>query len=147
MARIPRLLVDTNVFFSGIIYGGAEAELLRTVENGTYSLLAADFVIEEIRRIIGLKAPAYLDAFNAFLEEMPHDRVPHAPAHLVEDAKKIMRDPKDAPVLAAALHGKADCLVTGDKDFFTPEVRAKIRVATARELLETGMIGDVGANV
>lgn len=131
-----RVLADTNVFFSGIIYGGPEAMLLEAVEQGRYRLLVAAFVVEEIRRIIRLKAPAYIGAIDAFFGEIPHERVSHVPSDLVTEAKKILRDPKDAPVLAAAMYAGADYLVTGDKDFFTPEVQAKVRVVSARELLE-----------
>ena len=35
-----------------------------------------------------------------------------------DDASIEIRDAKDRPVVASALAGKADILVTGDKDFF-----------------------------
>ncbi len=65
-----------------------------------------------------------------------------APALPVADVDVPIRDPDDAPVVAAALAGAADVIVTGDSDFIADaDLRAwladrGVSVATPAELLD-----------
>ena len=54
-----------------------------------------------------------------------------------EKLKTLIRDPKDIPILAAAVSAKPDLFVTGDKDFHTPEVKKLIPVYTATQALNS----------
>ena len=64
-----------------------------------------------------------------------------APALPTADVDVPIRDPDDAPIVAAALAGAADVIVTGDTDFLSDEALRKwldhrgIRVATPVQLL------------
>ncbi len=42
-----------------------------------------------------------------------------------DEALKLIRDKKDAPILAAALKHMPDCLVAGDRAFHTHEIKGK----------------------
>ena len=46
-----------------------------------------------------------------------------------------VRDPKDVPILLAALGAAAEVLVTGDKDLLILEKVGKVEMLTPRELL------------
>jgi len=54
----------------------------------------------------------------------------------VERCIDLIRDDRDAPILASAIEARPGVFVTGDKDFFKERVRVSIRVATTRETLE-----------
>lgn len=45
------------------------------------------------------------------------------------------RDPKDAPLLAAALFSKADFLITGDRDLLEAKGAVAIRIVTVTEFV------------
>jgi len=64
-----------------------------------------------------------------------------APALPTADVDVPIRDPDDAPIVAAALAGAADAIVTGDTDFLSDEALRTwlndrgIRITTPVELL------------
>jgi uncharacterized protein len=47
---------------------------------------------------------------------------------MIEKAKLLIRDPKDAIILASVIDAKPDIFVSGDLDFHTLDVRALINV-------------------
>lgn len=110
-----RLFLDTNVLLSAMLFpqGRAAAFLRRAITGHTIVLSA--YVIEELYVVFARKFPAKVDALETFLAALPfeevaapHDRrMPHHPEP---------RDPKDAPVVDAAIRSSCDYLVTGDKD-------------------------------
>jgi predicted nucleic acid-binding protein len=60
-----------------------------------------------------------LDAF--LFQVLSCVEVTETPDVIIEDEKKI-RDPKDRPILRAALEAHADLFLTGDKDFLEANV-------------------------
>ncbi len=48
----------------------------------------------------------------------------------------VVRDPKDEMVLACAIGGKADCIVTGDQDLLTLQVYEGIPIWTVAHFLQ-----------
>ena len=57
-------------------------------------------------------------------------------AVVVEDSPvhvELLRDPKDAPILAAALASNADFLITGDRDLLDIRDRLPVRIVTVAE--------------
>jgi putative PIN family toxin of toxin-antitoxin system len=52
-----------------------------------------------------------------------------------DEAPRILRDPKDDYLIACALAGNADFLVSGDKDVLELKAAGKIQVVSARQLL------------
>jgi putative PIN family toxin of toxin-antitoxin system len=51
-------------------------------------------------------------------------------------AAASLRDPKDAPFLAAALAGRADYLITGDRDLLAAKDLAPVRILTIAEFAQ-----------
>jgi len=58
-------------------------------------------------------------------------------ATIVECPKFIEEDPDDDVVLATALEGRAEYLVSGDKHLLSLREFRGIRIVTVREMLET----------
>ena len=107
-----KVFLDTNVLLSAMLTRGICSQVLgRCLER--HDMLISETVLEEFRRkAIGkLKAPLpEVEERVSYLREY---------AVIVEEPKVVprrSRDPKDDPILAAALSAKSDCLVTGDKD-------------------------------
>jgi uncharacterized protein len=62
---------------------------------------------------------------------------------LIEPSKpppSFLRDPKDAPFLAAALASGADFLITGDKDFEEAQQLVSTRIMTVAEFAKAFFI-------
>jgi putative PIN family toxin of toxin-antitoxin system len=117
-----RLVLDTNVLISGLLYpGGPPSRLVKAWRAGAFDLVISDFVIDELTRIwthlaSRLKASPndladLIDTFGLRAELLRIDAT-----MLAQASTAGLRDPDDLPVLALLIGSGADYLVTGDKD-------------------------------
>jgi putative PIN family toxin of toxin-antitoxin system len=113
-----RAVVDTNLFVSGAISeSGNPRILLRRWLNNDFDLVVTDAQIQEIVDVFGrtwLRArydvpEIDLETFLGVVAATPR-------ALPVQELPVTVRDADDTAILAAAIGGSADCLVTGDAD-------------------------------
>ena len=123
-----RVVLDTNVFISALITRGLAAQTLKLWQQGRYDLMTSIWQISELqgvtrrehiqKRLKPGDAGALVNALRdkaAVLETLP--RVDDSP------------DPDDN-ILAAAIAGEAQYLVTGDKN----DLQALVKVQGVRIL-------------
>lgn len=113
-----RIFLDSNVLFSGLFSDKGPPRLILDVLGlGLPTLigLTGRYNLIEIERNLEKKLPAALPVFQAYLMKLKMEMVP-LPSR--EDVRRLAgaASPKDVPVLASAINGKADFLVTGDKE-------------------------------
>lgn len=124
-----RVFLDTNVLVSAFTTRGLCADVLRVVLRD-HTLLTGDFNLRELRRVLRTRmdAPApVIDAAEALLREQVVIATPDTRPPV------DVRDPDDAWVLAAALNGDADILVTGDRDLLAVRPVTTLTILTPRE--------------
>ena len=134
-----RVVVDTNVWVSGLIIpDGPPGRVLHAIRDHRFELVASWHVAQELADVLrrprlrryGIEQQDIEDVFRLL-----------APALPTADLDVPIRDPHDAPVVAAALAGAADLIVTGDTDFLSDAALRTwladrgVRVATPVELL------------
>lgn len=112
-----KLFFDANVIFSAAHREeGRAQELVALARGGRCELLTSTHALEEARRNLELKSGGFEHRLAAVLAQL--SVAAEAPAALTEWAIEQGLPVKDAPILAAAVHAKADLLVTGDtRDF------------------------------
>jgi putative PIN family toxin of toxin-antitoxin system len=123
-----RVCLDTTVLVAAIATRGLAADVLRLI-LAEHDLLIPEVVLGELRRVLAAKLklpPARIDEVEAFLRE--HEVVPK-PARVLEIE---VRDRADAWVLASAVAGRADVLVTGDQDLLVLGNRAPLPLLDPR---------------
>lgn len=124
-----RVLLDTNVLVSAIVLGSrVPMRVYGIALSGDNVLLVPTYVLDELCRVTGLKWPSRLSSVDRFILEAPYEEVPD-PGPGFDDSGLDIRDPGDLPVLRAAVAGRADAIVSGDKDFIAAHV-GKIPVYT-----------------
>ncbi len=145
-----RALLDANVLISYLL-APADSPVVGVVEAGAagaYTLLLPEGLAHELatrvrgkpwlaERIAPEEAAALLGALDEVAEALPAIR---------SEIPAVTRDPKDDYLLAYALVGAADYLVTGDRDLLVLGEVAGVRIVTPREfagLLAGGTAGDV----
>ena len=91
--------------------------------------------IDEMRRIFNRKFPKKIQALETFLSLalLTLEIVP-TPVREHSLEEKI-RDVNDRPILRAAIHAKADILLTGDKDFLESGLHNP-QIMTAADFIE-----------
>ena len=109
-----RILVDTNVLFSALLFPNSKpAQALLHVAD-YHEMVLCDRNIAEIREILKRKAPNFLPDAEVLLAEMSYELIP-----AVDHAEKLIRDAKDQPILNAAIVSGVDVILTGDRDFLS----------------------------
>jgi len=104
-------VIDTNVFVSALIAGGTPLAVIESTRLGkSRSLVTVDATINSIRAMADIVLPA----------DVPEG---------------AMRDPKDRIILACAIGGQADFMVSGDKDLTDLNVYEGIPILTPAQFL------------
>ena len=118
--KLVRVFLDSNVILSGLLSStGAPRSILDILALSLPGItgLTGRYNLIEIERNIRKKAPAIFPLYNELLPKLHLDVVPLPSPAEVARLSGIIAD-KDTPVLASAIRGKADFLVTGDKKHF-----------------------------
>lgn len=132
-----RIFLDTNVLASALATRGLCAELFESV-LGEHELVVSQDLLTELNRILTLKfkIPTVVKAdFLALLAEMA------AVVAVPGDIPKGIADPDDAPLIAAALAGGAECFVTGDKALLRMKQITSMAILSPRQFWERTRIG------
>jgi predicted nucleic acid-binding protein len=109
---LDRIFLDANVLFS-IAYL-ANSGLAGLWEMKDAELLSSAYAVEEARRNLALDRPPALVRLERLTSGL---RLVNPPVGL-KLPEGVRLDSKDRPILLAAIHGKADFLLTGDGRHF-----------------------------
>ena len=127
-----KVFFDTNVLVSAFAARGLCADLMRVV-LAEHELLTGEVNLVELRRVlrVRLKAPTrQIELAESLLRDQT----------IVEKPSRVLaikvRDADDAWVLASAVAGGAELLVTGDQDLLVLAARAPVPIVTPREAWE-----------
>jgi len=106
-----RIMIDTNVIISAIYNTFSKpAQVLRHVcEN--HELVLCDYIVAECYDVIKRKFPHHITAFDTLLASIGYELVAAPREGLV------MSDPKDSPILNAAILADVEVIISGDKHF------------------------------
>lgn len=138
-----RVVVDTNLLISAIIAPrGPPNKLIRVWQEVKFSFITSPYLLKELDEVsqrdkfggyylFKKQMVELVDAIKASAEVIPS---------LVEEELPIhSRDPKDDKLLACALPGNADYLITGDEDLLVlngDSALGKLKIITVKEFLE-----------
>lgn len=136
-----KIFLDSNVVLSGLISSKGAPRLLIDIIISHLPFIEAitgEYNLIEIERNINKKFPKLLPLYKEYLNNLHFKIVPLPTAKEIAFYKDVIHK-KDAPVLASAIKGKADYLVTGDdKDFKTEKLlkaNLSIRIVNPSEAL------------
>jgi putative PIN family toxin of toxin-antitoxin system len=131
-----RIVLDTNVLVSALITKGTPPDLLyQAWDSGSFQLVTSDAQMSELARVFTyekLRPFVTRDEAEALLETMS------AAALVVGELPEIdlSADPDDNVILATAVAGEVDLLVTGDKsDLLGLKAVDGIPIVTPRQAL------------
>ena len=115
-----RIMIDTNIIISTLLTPeGAVSNLLKKIIQAHTICLCA-FTIEELQMVFKRKFPSQLPILDTFLGELSFELL-YTPAVWPRNMPKL-RDKHDNPILASAIVGDVDYLLTGDKDFINASI-------------------------
>ena len=123
-----RVFLDTNVLVAAFATRGLCADVMRVI-LAEHELITADVVLDELRDVLDrrLKLPgSTVDDVLALLRAQDVVSKPAKPSDVP------VRDPDDRWVLASAVAGRADILVTGDQDLLAIAEAAPLPIVSPR---------------
>lgn len=131
-----RIVLDTNILVSALISGdGYPGRVLAAIKRERVVLITSGYQIDELRAVLTrerLKRYIRPDEAEDLLYHL--QAVGMVVAELPEVS--LSPDPKDNPILATAVAGKADMLVSGDKGDMPALGNVEgIPIVTAREAI------------
>ena len=112
-----RVVLDTNVVLSALVFGGGLAGRVRLAwQRGVLLPLASAATVQELVRVLAytkfrLSALEQQELLADYLPHVETVRIPHPPPTVPE-----CRDAMDLPFMQLAVAGKAQVLVSGDRD-------------------------------
>jgi uncharacterized protein len=138
---MPRAVLDSSVLVSAFVTPhGSVVRLLRDPVRSRYDLCLSDAILAETAEV--LLAKSKLRRYAAYADDDVRDYIRWllTQAEMVADRpapRVVPGDPKDDPIIAAAVAAKADYLVTGDRAHLLPIGEYQgIRIISPRTFLE-----------
>ena len=137
VAAVPRVVFDTNVVLSALVFGGEVSAQVRAAwHSRSCTPLVCSATAKELMRAMAY--PKFkLDA--AAREELLADYLPFADVVRIPDPPPKTppcRDADDQVFLQLALAGRASALVTGDKDLLVLAGRVKFAILAPQDWLK-----------
>jgi putative PIN family toxin of toxin-antitoxin system len=127
------VVLDTNVWISGLVYGGNPERIIRMFIDDKILAVTAEELLTELRRKITQRFPLYIPNL-ALLEESIREIAINV--HLGTLRVQASRDYDDNKFIEAALIGNADFIVSGDKDLTDMGSYESIKILKPAEFLE-----------
>lgn len=123
-------MTDTNILFSSLLFPESRPAkaIFCIIEN--HSLVLCDYIISELRSVVSRKRPDLLSDIDLFLTKLPFELI-SAPLQ----PSKLISDPKDHPILNAAIIADVDIIISGDKHFLELKMEHPKTMSAAEFLL------------
>jgi len=129
-----RIVLDTNVFISGIFFTGPPFTILQAWKEETVTLLISPPILEEYQRVAaeiskqfpGIDLTTILQLIDSKAEHVRPTKLP----------SPVCDDPDDDKFLVAALAGKTQLIVSGDKALLRVAGYQGLRVLRPRTFVD-----------
>ena len=142
-ARVVKAVADSNIYVSGLIWGGPPGSLLDRAALRHFHLFASEDILDEVLNV--LRRPHLMERL------LVRGRTPEGVIAVYREVAEIvtavdvplppeLRDPRDLHVLRCAVAAGAMAIVTGDNDLLMMKEFAGIPILTPRLFL--GSIGE-----
>lgn len=135
---IPRVVIDTNLVLSALVFAQGRLSPLRHAWQGTHCQpLVSSATAAELIRVLAYPKFKLTAAEQQELlaDYLPYCTTVRMPAKLPRTP--ACRDPFDLPFLQLAVAGKAAYLVTGDHDLLSLAGRFVCPIITADQFMKT----------
>jgi len=129
-----RVILDTNVFISGIFFTGPPYQIIKSWRDGQLKLLISPEILAEYQRV----AAALAEQFPAIDLRMILELVT-IKAEIIQAQslpEPVSADPDDDKFLACALASKSKVIVSGDKHLLHVSGVRKILVLKPRAFVD-----------
>jgi putative PIN family toxin of toxin-antitoxin system len=134
--KVDRVVMDTNVMVSALLFGGTPGELIPLWKSGRIKPLASAEIIDEYIRVLAypkFKLSEEEIHYLLYLEILPYFDV----LSIKQVVSPIIKaDPSDDKFILCADFGKANVLISGDRHLLSLKQYKKIRILNPEQFLK-----------
>ncbi|WP_414527080.1 putative toxin-antitoxin system toxin component, PIN family [Nodularia chucula] len=130
-----RVVIDTNLIVSALVFGGRVSTIRLAWQNNRFTPLVSKATTTELIRVL---AYPKFQLTPIEQEDLLSDYILFCEAVAIPDVLPIIpecRDPFDVPFLLLAVVGEADYLVTGDRDLLSIKDDFSGRIINAEDFM------------
>ncbi len=129
-----RVVLDTNVFVSGVFFTGPPHQILNAWRNGRIQILLSEEILKEYQRVGEILSGEHPEVdLGPFIELIANNAELTQPQQL---PRPICDDPDDDKFLACALAGKSRLIISGDKHLLKVSGYKGIQVLRPRKFVD-----------
>ena len=130
-----QIILDTNVFVSGIFFSGPPYQILKAWRNGTLTLVISDEIFQEYQRVGKLLGKQFPMIDLQPILDLVRTRAQICPVKCLPEA--VTDDPDDDKFVACAIASKSKIIVSGDKHLLKVNGFREIKIIKPREFVNT----------
>jgi len=133
-SKEPKVVIDTNVFISGLNFTGKPSEVLELFWKGEIKVYISPFILKEIEKILREKFGWSEGQIQRILNRI---KVKSIEVHPKAKVSIIKGKDDDNRILECAAEGKVQYLISGDKRHLLPLKEYQgIKILPASEFLK-----------
>jgi putative PIN family toxin of toxin-antitoxin system len=130
-----KIVIDTNVFVSGVFFSGPPYQILKAWQLGEFELVVSQEILDEYQRVGNVLAEEYpgidLNPILSFVIE-------HAKVYQTIDLKEpVCEDSDDDKFIACALASGSRVIISGDKHLLKVSGYKGIEVMKPRKFIDS----------
>lgn len=136
-----RLILDTNIVVSALLWGGIPRRLLELGRDNTVTLFTSPDLLDELADVLSREKFSNLLAQHQLTPDYLMQRYGLL-AHVIAPApieRTVPTDPDDDAVIACALAAQAHMIVTGDRDLLVLHPFQGVQILNPAEALQQVM--------
>ena len=128
-----KVVLDTNVLISAIMFGGKSRDILEMGISGKIKIAVSQDILKELAEVLvdkKFRVPV------SFVQQTIHELSEITELVIVTDRITVIKDdPDDNHILECAVSAKADYIVSGDSDLLGLKHFKKIKILSPSDFL------------
>lgn len=129
----PRVVIDSNVVISGLVFGGTPYIVLLLVVSGQIQSVVSRVILSEIEEAFERKFSLSLEDKELTIHEYTQESIK---VELGGEEVNIARDKDDNKIIETAVEGNCQYIVSGDKDLLVLKNYKNIKILSPKDFLE-----------
>ena len=128
-----KVVLDTNVLISAIMFGGKSRDILEMGISGKIKIALSQDILKELAEVLVDKK---FRAPMAFVRQTIHELSDISELVIVTDKINFVKsDPDDNRILECAVSAKADYIVSGDSDLLDLKHLKRIKILSPSDFV------------
>ena len=129
---VYRLVLDSNIYISALLWNGNERKLVSSCQEGKYHPIISFYILNEIERVLVKKFNLTTEVVNEYPSEILTFSGLIVPTMRINE---ITDDPSDNRILETAVEGMVDYIISGDQHLLNLKQYRDILIIRTSEIL------------